>query len=128
MKIYSNTDAVNADLRIGDLFKSKRGGHSILINIYETSFAILTEAGRCYTISREQINLYTRFANVDLRALRFDCVFDKEFVSEQVSKYYAEIGKRSMVAQLADIPAEVLEAALEARRNQNMIHSRSIKA
>lgn len=127
MKLYENQDVAGADLKAGDLLRSKRGVHSIIISIGE-NIALLTEAGRCYNISRDQAATGTRLAHTELGGLRFDLVFSECFVSDQVANYYAEVEKKSMIAQLADIPAEVLEAALEARRNQNLIHSRPAKA
>lgn len=127
MKLYENQDVVGADLLVGDLLRSKRGVHSLLVHIGD-NLTVLTEAGRCYNISRDQANTGTRLANMDLSKAQFASVFDPKFVPDVVSQFYAEVGKRSMIAQLADIPAEVLEAALEARRNQNLIHSRSLKA
>lgn len=127
MKLYENQDVVGADLLIGDLLRSKRGFYSLLVCIGD-SLTVLTEAGCCCNISRDQANTGTRLANTDLSALRFDNVFNEEFVPGLVQAYHNETSKRDLVAQLAYIPAEVLEAALEARRNQNLIHSRSPKA
>lgn len=127
MKLYPNQDVQGADLVPGDLLRSKRGVHSIIISVGE-NIALLTEAGRCYNISRDQAATGTRLGHIDLAGLRFDYVFSECFVSDLVKNYQAEITKRTLVEQLKDIPADVLEAALEARRNQNLIHSRPAKA
>lgn len=118
MHLFPNTDTVGAELSIGDLFRSKRGIHSLLINIYEDSLTVLTEAGRCYTVSREQLNVYSRLANVDIIAYRFDCVFGIGFVADLVKMYKSEAERKVLINQLSDIPDDVLQAALNARKLQ----------
>lgn len=127
MHIYVDQAVTDGELVVGDLLRSTRGIHSLVI-VASENIAVLTEAGKCYNMSYAQAANGVRLASVDLSALRFDCVFSDCFVADLVTNYKAEVERKALVAQLADIPADVLEAALEARRNQNLIHSRPIKS
>lgn len=114
MELYVNQNSEGSDLEVGDIIRSKRGIHSLVIAKGEC-LAVITEKGKFYTMSFEQGSTNKRLARTSISGLTVEYVFSESFVSALVANYNEELTKASVLAQLKDIPTEVLVAALAAR-------------
>lgn len=114
MELYVNHSSEGSDLEVGDIIRSKRGIHSLVVAKGEC-LAVVTEKGKFYTMSFGQATTNKRLARISISGLTVEYVFNESFVSALVSNYYEELGRASVIDQLKDVPTEILAAALAAR-------------
>lgn len=119
MKLYNPDSAVGA-LCVGDLLMTKRHTYVMVLTQGET-VVVNTSSGKVYGLGSAQVEDYKRLANFDISGLPLSFVTSNNFVEDMATTYEKESHKQRLIASLDTIPTEALEAALEARRIQDLI-------